>query len=182
MIRFVNGLLGAAAAILFAIHSISMGMVLAGYIQYSYSLKYWAYALLVCLILHAVISIALVVFETGKNRIDRYAKVNAGIHLQRISGIILIVLVYFHMNAYGYLSDDGVYILKEPTMTGFLSQVALALIAGFHMVTGLPKSMISLGCIRDAKEMKAQKNFVYMVFFIVEAVAIYGACIYFGVI
>lgn len=182
MIRTVNGLLGAAATILFGIHGISMGLFLAGYLPYSYTRKYWGYALLVCVVLHAVISIALVIFEKGKNKGDKYAKANKESHIQRVLGIITIVFIALHMNAYGYFTEDWVYIVKEATMAGFAAQVGLALLAGLHLMIGFPKSMISLGYIREPKDLKSQKNFAYMLVFATWFVAIYGACNYFGVI
>lgn len=181
MIRTINGLLGAVATILFAIHGISMGLFLAGYLPYVYERKYWGYALLVCVILHAVIGMALTFFEKGKTKADRYAKANKGTHAQRVLGVLAIFAIAGHMNAYGYFTDEWVYILNEPTTFGFIKQVAVALVVGLHVMIGFPKSMITVGHIRNPQELKNQKNFVYMLVFATWAVAIYGACNYFGI-
>ena len=182
MIRTINGLLGVVAVILFGIHGISMGMFLAGYLPYVYERKYWGYALLVCVILHAVISISLTIFETGKNKVDRYAKINKESHIQRALGVLTVVAIAGHMNAYGYFTDEWVYILNEPTTFGLIKQIAIALVAGLHLMIGFPKAMISVGYIRNPQEIKNQKNFVYMLVFATWFAAIYGACNYFGVL
>lgn len=180
MIRTINGMLGAIAVLLFGVHGISMGLFLAGYLPYIYERKYWGYALLVCVILHAVISITVTAFETGKNKVDKYVKLNKESHIQRVLGVAAIFVIAGHMNAYGYFTDEWVYILKEPTNFGLVKQIAIAVVVGLHLLIGFPKAMISIGYIRNPQEIKSQKNFVYMLVCATWFAAVYGACNYFG--
>ena len=132
--------------------------------------------------LHAVIGVAITIFEKGKPTIDRYVKKNASTHIQRILGFLAIFCVARHMNAYGYFTDEWVYILNEPTLYGFICQVALAIVAGLHLMIGFPRAMITVGYIRNPQEIKNQKNFVYVMVCATWFVGIYGACNYFGII
>ncbi|WP_312648549.1 hypothetical protein [Aminipila sp.] len=179
MIRYINSLLGVAAVILFVIHGITMGLFLAGYLDYSPTRKYWGYALLVCVILHGILSMMLVIFADGKRKHLAYLKKNAGAHSQRILGIIAAVLIYRHMAAYGYVNEAGIYIFKEPTLTTFISEVLMAIVVGAHIVLSLPKAAITLGVITKQEEMKNQRNLAYTIFFLVESVSLYGLYKYF---
>ncbi|QHI72746.1 hypothetical protein [Aminipila terrae] len=179
MIRCINAWLGAAAVALFTIHGITMGLFLAGYLDYSPTRKYWGYALLICIILHGVISLMLVIFADGKRKSFVYFKENRKTHLQRILGIIGAVLICHHMVAYGYVNAAGVYILKEPSFTTFITEAAMAVVLGAHIVLSLPKAAITLGMIKTQKEIKLQTNLAYILFFMVESIVLYGLCSYF---
>ncbi|MHC1722784.1 MAG: hypothetical protein AB9836_06215 [Aminipila sp.] len=179
MIRYINSLLGVAAVILFVIHGMTMGLFLAGYLDYSPTRKYWGYALLICIILHAIISMMLVVFTDGKRKHMVYFKKNVGAHSQRILGIVAAILIYRHMAAYGYVNEAGIYILKEPTIATFITEVLMAIVVGTHIVLSLPKAAITLGVISKQEEMKNQRNLAYTIFFLVEFVSLYGLCKYF---
>lgn len=179
MIRYINSLLGVFAVVLFVIHSITMGLFLAGYLDYSPTRKYWGYALLVCVILHGVLSMMLVIFSDGKRKYLVYYKENIGAHTQRALGIIAAILIYMHMAAYGYVNEAGEYIVKEPTVIRFITESALAIVVGGHIVLSLPKASITLGVITTPEEMKRQRNLAYIIFAIVETVALYGLYRYF---
>lgn len=179
MIRYINSLLGVAAALLFSIHAITMGLFLAGYLQYEPTRKYWGYALLVCVILHGLLSMMLVMFADGRRKYFAYFKKNIGIHTQRILGILTAALIYRHMAAYGYINEVGIYVIKEPTISRFITELIMAIIVGGHIVLGLPKAAITLGTIKSSEEIKSQRNLAYMIFFLVEAIAINGLVRYF---
>ncbi|WP_312091405.1 hypothetical protein [Aminipila sp.] len=179
MIRYINSLLGVAAVFFFTVHGITMGLFLAGYLDYSPTRKYWGYALLVCVILHGILSMMLVIFADGKRKHTAYFKKNAGTHAQRILGIISAILIYRHMAAYGYVNEAGIYIFREPTFSRFITEFTMALVVGAHIVLSLPKAAITLGVITSQEEMKNQRNLAYMIFFIVESVAFYGLYQYF---
>lgn len=179
MIRFINSLLGVSAVILFVIHAVSMGLFLAGYLEYFPTRKYWGYALLVCVILHGLLSMMLVIFSDGKRKYLAYYKENIGVHLQRILGIVAAILIYIHMSGYGYINEAGIYILKEPTISKFITEVVMAIVVGGHIVLSLPKAAITLGVITTSEQLKSQRNLAYMIFLLVESVAIYGLFRYF---
>jgi succinate dehydrogenase/fumarate reductase cytochrome b subunit len=156
-----------------------MGLFLANYLPYSSMWSYWGYALLLCTILHAVLSIFLVTLGDGKKKKIGYMKQNAGAYAQRIFGIVMIILIYLHMSAYGYINENGAYILKEPTKLTFIAEVLLVLIAGGHIVLSLPKAAITLGMITQESEYKKYKNLSYMIFFVVAGISLNGLFSYF---
>ncbi|MBN7774355.1 hypothetical protein [Clostridium aminobutyricum] len=179
MIRTINSFLGLASILLFCIHGISMGLFLAGYFPYSHTRAYWGYALLLCVILHAILSLFLITLGDGKKKQFSYVKQNAGSYIQRILGILMIALIYLHMSAYGYINEDGAYLLKEPDKSTFVTQVLLVLVAGAHLLLSFPKSAITLGMINNESEYKNYKNLSYMIFFIVVGISLNGLWRYF---
>lgn len=179
MIRTINSILGFVSILLFCIHGITMSFFLAGYLPYSHTRIYWGYALLVCVILHGILSLFLITLGDGKKKQISYLKQNAGSYLQRILGILMIVLIYFHMSAYGSTNEEGIYVLKEPDKITFVTQALLTLVAGAHITLSFPKSAITLGMVSSEAEYQNYKNLSYMIFFIIVGMSLYSMWKYF---
>ena len=147
--RKLNVIITACILVLFIIHGIFGALLLAGYGSSALKSMAWTATLLTAI--HIVISLKLT-FDTLKiqNKTGvSYFRENRLFWARRISGFAVIVLLVFHMTAYGY-SAGGFYRLKVFDIIKLITQILFAAALGTHVISNAKPMLISFG-VRSLK-------------------------------
>lgn len=75
-----------------------------------------------------------------------YSKQNALFWTRRVSGLAILILVFFHMGAFGSV-EDGLYILTPFTTVKLLTQLLLIAALFVHIFVNVRPLLVSLGVI-----------------------------------
>ena len=75
-----------------------------------------------------------------------YSKQNALFWTRRASGLAILILVFFHMGAFGSV-EDGLYILTPFTTVKLLTQLLLIAALFVHIFVNVRPMLVSLGVI-----------------------------------
>lgn len=150
ILRKINAVLSLIATLLFLDHAIfqAVHMLSEGGIKQSAS--FMPYILTVTMILHALLSIVLAILGhkgADKRKCEAYPKLNIATNIQRISGVLLILLTALHISEMtGRLQlPPAIYLILTPLF------FAVALM---HVAVSTSKAFITLG-IGNAKTVKA---------------------------
>lgn len=130
--------------VLFLMHGIFGVVVLTGF---SYNaLKTLARICAALVIIHTVIGIKLTVDSVlvWKKTGAPYFRENGIFWARRISGLGIMILIFFHMFAFGE-TVDGVYKLKPYTAAKMAAQILFILSVALHVLTNVRPMLISLG-------------------------------------
>ncbi len=142
--RKLNVIITACILVLFIIHGVFGALLLTG--SGSTALKPVAWTAAGLTVVHIVISLKLT-FDTLKIQKQTgvsYFKENRLFWARRISGFAVMVLLVFHMTAFGY-SKGGFYRLKVFDDIKLITQILFIAALGTHVVSNAKPMLISFG-------------------------------------
>ena len=148
--------------VLFLLHGAFGFAVLTGF---SYkALKMLARICAALVIIHTVIGIKLTVDSilVWKKTGTPYLRENGIFWARCISGLAIMILIFFHMFAFGQ-TVDGVYKLKPYTTAKMAAQILFALSLALHVLTNVRPMLIALG-VRPLRRYVPQILIVLSVF------------------
>lgn len=118
---------------------------------YNYSLcKNLAYLTAGLVTVHVIISVVLIFFFHDGSRISYYGKRNLPTIFQRVTALVIVVILHMHVKAFGFIvagiklgfwTKIGIFV----TETIFFGAIFL------HLAVSFSKSMISVGILRTEK-------------------------------
>ena len=142
--RKLNAILTALIMILFLLHAVfgATELVGAGY----NGLKIAARACFVLIVVHTLIGIKLTVDTLCVSRKTgvSYFRENRLFWARRISGLAVMILLCFHMFAFGK-TTNGVFQIKPFTTVKLIAQILLVLSIALHVLTNIRPALISFG-------------------------------------
>ena len=142
--RKFNAILTVLIIALFLLHAVfgSIELVGAGY----NALKFAARAAAFLILIHTVIGAKLTIdtVRVCKKTGAPYFRENRLFWARRISGFAVMVLLFFHMFAFGK-TNNGVYQLKPFTTMKMIAQILLALTLAVHILMNVQPMLISFG-------------------------------------
>ncbi len=168
--RKINMILAHFIMILLLVHAFMGCLLMLGFS--SITLKPLSYLLLSVVFLHALLSTLSSVssIQIGLKSGRWYFKENAPFWIKRITGILILILVCFHISAYTTIVD-GRFFLKEFTFIKWISQFSLALVLFVHVFVSIKSMLIAKGEI-DFKEKRMDWLLVISIFFVFVVVSI----------
>lgn len=114
-----------------------------------------------CLVFfHAVLSICILIFVHDGSDF-KYAKNNVATILQRISAILIIALLYFHLNAYAYVVS-GISLTITQTILHIITELLFFAVVITHVSISTPKSFITLGLLSSESKVKLIERMSYI--------------------
>ena len=142
--RKINGIIAMTVLVLFLIHGILGALNLMNIA--TIIVKALSYTMLALIIAHAVISIMLTVrsVRTAVKTKAPYFRHNRLFWARRISGILILALVFFHMTAFGYTSG-GVFRLVPFDAFRLITQILFILSIAVHIITNVKPVLITFG-------------------------------------
>lgn len=159
MLRYVNSALGAACLLLLLGHLLWGAALLFGIIGYTPLIARLGWALLVCLILHALLSLYLVFIQDRPRPRFPHARANSGAWVQRLSGLALLLLLIPHVvRGYGHMTMSGFFLPDPPTVGRYLMESLLLLAVALHLEQSLSKLTLSLGLLRDERSLEGWRR------------------------
>lgn len=162
--RKANAILTAVILVLFVVHGIlgSLSLVGAGEV----TMKVLAWITLGLVAVHVVLGTILtsksvkVWHKTGAP----YFKQNHLFWARRISGLVVMILLAFHMTAFGY-TNQGAYRLNYFGTFRLITQILLIIAIAFHVITNVKPMLISFG-IKKLKPKASDILFVLSILFV----------------
>lgn len=145
--RKVNGIIAAVVLALFVVHGIlgALNMMnIATVIT-----KALSYTMLSLIAVHAIISIGLTFrsIRTAVKTKAPYFRQNRLFWARRISGILIMILVAFHLTAFGY-TQGGVFRLVPFDVFRLVTQILFILSIAVHIITNVKPMLITFGVKR----------------------------------
>lgn len=142
--RKINAVISAAIMVLFVIHGTMGAMTLLGVGHINF--KYLAWVMAGLIAVHTLIGIILTAktLAVCKKTGAPYFKENSLFWARRISGLAVMLFVFFHVNAFSY-TTYGVYRLKFFGIGKLISQFGLLASAAVHIITNTRPMLIALG-------------------------------------
>ena len=164
-----NAILTAAIMALFLLHAIFGAFQLFG--VGPTALKTIAWAALVLVAAHTLIGAKLTAdsIKVWKKTGVGYFKQNKLFWARRVSGFAVMVLLAFHMTAFGY-SNGGAYRLRWFTDCKLATQLLLIAAIAVHVITNVKPMLISFG-VRSLKKWVGDILFVLSVLLLFMAAA-----------
>lgn len=153
-----NAVLSMIILVLFLIHGILGAFQMLG--TGSVTLRVLAHTLFGLILIHTVLGIVLTVqsIRVWKKTKVPYLRQNLLFWTRRISGLVIMVLIFFHMSAFSYYDGD-VYRLKWFTAFRLAVQLLLVLSLAVHVISNVKPMLIAFG-IRSLKERAVDILFV----------------------
>lgn len=172
--RKINGILAAAVLILFIVHGIFGALNMMDIAPLV--VKVLSHTMLSLIAVHAVISIILSVqsVRTAVKTKAPYLKNNLLFWSRRVSGVLIVALVFFHMTAFG-TTEGGVFRLYPFDLPRFVLQMLFLLTVAVHVIANVKPALITFG----AKRLKPKTG---EILFIISAALLFmaaGFIIYF---
>ena len=154
-----NAILTAAILVLFLIHATLGGFQLVG--VGDTAAKWAAWAALALIVVHTVIGVKLTLdaLRVWKKTGVSYFRENALFWARRLSGFAIMVLLAFHLTAFGE-TNGGMYRLKWFDTAKLVTQILLVAAIALHIVTNVRPMLISFG-IRSLKLVEGLELLLY---------------------
>ena len=164
-----NAILTAAIMSLFLLHAILGGFQLFGVGATALKGAAWAAAALT--LVHTAIGVKLTAdsIRVWKKTGVGYFKQNKLFWARRVSGFAVMILLIFHMTAFGY-DNGGAYRLRWFTDAKLAAQLLLVAALAVHIVTNVKPMLISFG-VRGLKKYVGDILFVLSVLLLFMAAA-----------
>ncbi len=145
--RKINGIIAMTVLVLFVIHGLLGALNLMNIA--TVIVKALSYTMLALIIVHAVISIVLTVrsVRTAVKTKAPYFRHNRLFWARRLSGVLILALVFFHMTAFGYTSG-GVFRLVPFDVFRLITQILFILSIAVHIITNVKPVLITFGVKR----------------------------------
>ncbi len=137
--RKINGIIAMLVLVLFVVHGILGALNMMNIA--TVIVKVLSHTMLSLIVVHAVLSIILTVrsVRTAVKTKAPYFRHNRVFWARRLSGILIMALVFFHMTAFGYTSG-GVFRLVPFDVFRLITQV--------HIITNVKPVLITFGVKR----------------------------------
>ena len=167
--RKFNAILTAAILVLFLVHAILGGFQLLGVGSTAVKAVAWVDAVLI--LIHTAIGVKLTVdtLKVQKQTGVGYFRHNLLFWARRISGIAVMVLLFFHLTAFGSASGAA-YRLQWFDTAKLITQLLLVLALALHIISNVRPMLISFG-IRSLRERVGDILFILSVLLLFMAVA-----------
>lgn len=153
MAKKINAVLGISIIVIFLVHII---YEIVAYLTFYYNpavTKIIAYTALGAVALHILMSIYIVAFVHDKGKGMKYPALNARTLIQRITAVLMTVLVIFHMNTFKLLSMNA-----KTNMPAFVLVLAVQIIfyasVLLHVAVSAGNALITLGLVTSGKTRK----------------------------
>ncbi len=154
-----------------------------GYTSYAYLTFYYnpflknltSIPLMVFVCLHAVLAMGIVFFSADGTKLSQYPKQNAGTVLQRVSAILILPLLFLHINTFDLLKNcagDGKWFYFVLLL---ISQPVFYATVFTHCAVSVSRALITLGLLSSLEKKKMIDRFVFVlcaVFFIAVSFAV----------
>ncbi len=162
MAKKINAVLGISIVVLFLVHIL---YEIFAYLTFYYNpivTKVIAYAALGAVVLHVFMSIYIVSFVHDRGKGMKYPALNARTLIQRISAVVMTVLIIFHMNTFKLLSQNAktnlpLFVIVLIVQIIFYASVLL------HVAVSASNAMISLGIIASDNARKRTDVIVWII-------------------
>lgn len=168
--RRINTILIQIIFILLALHGVIGSLLLLGWS--TTSVNALAYCLLVVVLAHAAVGVYLSLrsVKAGLNTGKWYTGKNAELWIKRLSGLGILILIFFHMNVYTTVVD-GHFALKEFTALRMLGQILFIAMIFIHIFISIKGFLISKGVMK-LKKRKIDAMLVATVFLLLFVIAV----------
>ena len=145
--RKINGVLAVAILIMFIIHGIFGALNMMDIAPII--VKILSHIMLTLICVHALISIQLTVkaVRTAAETHAPYLRKNYSFWARRLSGALIIILVFFHMTAFGK-TEGGVFQLYPFDLNRLIVQMLFLLSVTVHIITNVKPALITFGVKR----------------------------------
>lgn len=145
--RKFNSILSAIILAVFMLHGILGGLKLLGAAPIAGKLLAWIGV--GAMAVHAVIGAILTIqtLRASKKNGEAYLKQNALFWTRRASGLAILVMIFFHIGAFGYM-NNGNYILYEFTVVKLIAHLLLIASLFVHIFVNIRPLLISKGIIK----------------------------------
>ena len=142
-----NSIVSLLMVIVFALHAIMGSFMLNGIGSSAGKPLAWIGCVLI--LAHLVFGVILTVqtIRSGKASGKWYLKQNALFWTRRISGIVILIMAFFHIGLFGGMVENQ-YILYEFTTVKFLIQMLLIAALFTHIFVNIRPLLISLGILK----------------------------------
>lgn len=142
--RKLNTIVSVLLVVVFLLHGVLGSFLLLGVSQTAG--KMLAHIGMLLLFLHLCIGVRLTMQTVQTKQGFAYSKQNALFWTRRASGLAILILVFFHMGAFGSV-EDGLYILTPFTTVKLLTQLLLLAALFVHIFVNVRPLLVSLGVI-----------------------------------
>ena len=145
--RKINGVIAVAILVMFIVHGIFGALNMMDIAPII--VKILSHTMLVLICVHALISIILTVqsVRTAVKTHAPYLRRNYLFWARRLSGALIIILVFFHMTAFGKV-EGGVFRLYPFDINRLIVQMLFLLSVAVHIITNVKPALITFGVKR----------------------------------
>ena len=142
--RKINGIIAMIVLVLFVVHGILGALNMMNIA--TVIVKVLSRTMLALIVVHAVLSIILTVrsIRTAVKTKAPYFRQNRLFWARRISGMLVLALVFFHTTAFGYTSG-GVFRLIPFDVFRLITQIFFLLSVAVHIITNVKPALITFG-------------------------------------
>ena len=142
--RKLNGIIAMIVLALFVVHGVLGALNMMNIA--TVIVKALSYTMLSLIIVHALISIGLTVssVRTAVKTNAPYFRQNRLFWARRISGVLILALIFFHTTAFGYTSG-GVFRLVPFDIFRLMTQILFLLSIAVHIITNVKPMLITFG-------------------------------------
>lgn len=168
-----NNRLARILLVLLGIHALMGSLMLLGFSTVSFRMLSWI--LLAAVILHGILGIlsTFSAVKNGRKSGKWYLKQNAIFWTKRLSGLVILLLLAFHVTAYT-TSEKGKVFLREFTFERMSVQLLFILAIFVHLVVSVKSMLIAKGTIKwKERTVDWMLVLTVMLLFFVVAVIVY---------
>lgn len=181
MLRKINSLLTIPIFLLFIVHLILMAGLLTGILGFNPDFKLFGRMLMPFVLLHAAFGIFFLIqrIVCKKRGQNVYPKQNTIFRVQLLSGIAILILVFIHTTAYGYIGADGSFVLRAPSILYFILESLFALAICTHCAVSFPRMAVTFGLIKNKPGLIKTVKSSMIIFAAIFLIAEIAFCIYY---
>lgn len=145
--RKINGIIAAVVLVMFVVHGVFGALNMMNIAPII--VKWLSHTMLALIAVHAVISVGLSVrsVRTAIKTKAPYFTKNRLFWSRRISGLLILALVAFHLTAFGY-TKGGVFRLVPFDLFRLVTQILFILSIAVHIITNVKPMLITFGVKR----------------------------------
>lgn len=161
ILKKINAVLGLSIIAALICHGGTMTYSLITY-WYNYTIcKFFAYAAVVLMILHALMSICVFFFLHDGSSIS-YSRLNASTLIQRVTAVLMIIFIHFHTTAYAHMAT-GESLSAGKTFFVLITEYIYILSVFLHTAVSFSKALITLGLISSTKTARRVDKAAYII-------------------
>lgn len=158
-IKKANACISLIVVLLFLVHCLYQDYAYLNFLHQPEISAFLGFGLLFFMVIHVILAISSMILKHDSLKIE-YPALNKGTLLQRITGVLLLVLTLVHMNTFKLVT--GAASFGEVIMLDTIQVLFFA--AGFlHIALSFDKALITLGFIVDRKKDRIIKTAVSII-------------------
>lgn len=138
MLKKINAITAFILSFLVLLHIVLMSLLLTGVVGFNPIFNTIGKLLLIVFVTHIIISLCIMFFYSGNG--IKYPKLNKSTVEQRLSSIILLIMIHFHMR--NYFSDN---VLVQPSWFGYITEIIFTVLFMCHFMPSIDKGLLTLG-------------------------------------